>query len=84
MHDAASGMVHLIPITNFYNELMRVRQVRDPAIALRSRLFWEQFGSPADAELRAAFTAYNRLKHRVEIRTAPVPPPLRRKGLPRR
>ncbi len=74
VHDAGSGMVHLIPITNFYNELMRIRQVRDPAIALHSRLFWVQFGTQTDAELRAAFTAYNRLKHRVDIRPAPAPP----------
>jgi hypothetical protein len=74
VHDAESGIVHLIPITNFYNELMRIRQVRDPAIALHSRLFWERFGSHTDAELRAAFTAYNRLKHRVDIRPAPPPP----------
>lgn len=71
VHDAESGMVHLIPITHFYNELMRIRQARDPAIALRSRLFWEQFGTHTDAELHATFAAYNRLKHRVELRPAP-------------
>ena len=75
VYDAASGIVHLIPITNFYNELMRVRKVRDPAVALRSRLFWEQFGTHSDAELRAAFSAYNRLKHRVDIRPAPPASP---------
>lgn len=76
VHDADSGIVHLIPITNFYNELMRIRQIRDPALALHSRLFWERFGTHTDGELSAAFSAYNRLKHRVDLRPAAPAPPL--------
>ena len=74
VHDAATGIVHLIPITNYYNELMLQKQIRDPDIALHHRLFWERVDGQTDADLRAAFIAYNRLKHRVEIRPG-LPPP---------
>lgn len=67
LHDGATLMNHLIPITNFYNELMLHKGIRDPKIALNSNLLFEQLGSYPDADLRAAFIAYNKLKRRVEI-----------------
>ncbi|MDE3057423.1 MAG: hypothetical protein KGJ59_05655, partial [Bacteroidota bacterium] len=34
IYDGSDGVVHLIPVTNFYNELMMHKRVRDPEIAL--------------------------------------------------
>ncbi|MGB6120712.1 MAG: hypothetical protein WBG80_02295 [Bacteroidota bacterium] len=68
IHDRSTGMVHPIPVTNYHNELMIHRRVRDPEIALDSRLFFADPDAYSDEELRDAFITYNVLRHRVEIR----------------
>ena len=67
LHDSATGINHLIPITNFYNELMLHKNIRDPKIALNSSLFFQNLESYRDDELRATFVSYNKLKRRVTI-----------------
>ncbi len=69
IHDRATGIVHLLPITNFYNALMLHRRIRDPKVALRSALLFENLRSYTDADLRAAFVAYNAFRHRVSVAT---------------
>ena len=66
--DGSNGMNLLIPITNFYNELMLHKNIRDPKIALKSDLLFQNLESYDDADLRAAFVAYNKLKPKVELR----------------
>jgi hypothetical protein len=68
VYDKATGINHLIPITNFHNELMLHRNIRDPKIALRSNLFFEDLTSYKDTELQAAFIAYNKLRPKVEVK----------------
>ena len=68
IHDRSTGMVHPLPVTNYYNELMIRRGVRDPGIALKSRLLFENQAAYADEELRDAFVTYNAIRHRVEVR----------------
>ena len=68
IHDRSTGMVHPIPVTNYYNELMIRRRIRDPKIALDSRLLFDNQGAYTDEELRDAFVAYNAMKHRVDVR----------------
>jgi hypothetical protein len=76
LHDSSTGMIHLIPITNFHNELMLAKNIRDPKIALNSNLFFQNLQSYSDNELRAAFVAYNNMKRRVAIA---APPPSEKK-----
>lgn len=80
VHDRSTGMVIPIPVTNFYNELMLTRQIRDPAIALRSQLLFESHRDYTDRDLKAAFLAYNAVKRRVDVEPAPEVP--RKVGLP--
>jgi hypothetical protein len=67
MHDRSTGLVHPIPVTNYYNELMIQQRIRDPEIALHSRLLFEKSEEYPDEQLRDAFIAYNAIRHRVEI-----------------
>jgi hypothetical protein len=67
LHDARTMMNHLIPITNFYNELMLHQGIRDPKVALKSDLLYEKLEQYTDADLRAAFVAYNKQRKRVDI-----------------
>jgi hypothetical protein len=74
LHDAKTGVNHLLPITNFYNELMLLKRIRDPRIALRSSLLFTDLDRYSDADLRGAFVAYNRLRPRVEVNeVGPLP-----------
>ena len=73
VHDTLSGMVHLIPITNFYNELMIHKHIREPKTALQSGLFFDQLNSYTDADLCAAFVAYNMMRRRVMIHASEQP-----------
>jgi hypothetical protein len=56
-----------IPVTTFYNELMLVKNIRDPRIALDGRNIWRDLANYSDRDLALAFAAYNRMKGKVEI-----------------
>jgi len=68
IHERSTGMVLPIPVTSYYNELMIRRGVRDPEIALDSRLLFDNPRAYTDEELRDAFVAYNAIRHRVDVR----------------
>jgi hypothetical protein len=72
VYDRKSGMNLLIPITNFYNELMLHKSIRDPRVALKSDLFFQSLETYTDAEIRASFIAYNKLKRKVELKGPPT------------
>jgi hypothetical protein len=80
IHERSSGIVRLIPITNYYNELMIRRGIRDPRIALVPSLFWKDLRSYSDDDLLRAFVAYNTLRQRVPLHVDS--PPVRRSGIP--
>jgi hypothetical protein len=67
IYEEASGVNHLIPVTNFYNELMLQKNVRDPEVALDSKRLFTDLGSWTDAELLRAFAAYNKLRTKVKL-----------------
>lgn len=69
VYNRANRMNLLIPITNFYNELMLQKSIRDPLIALKSGRFFQDLDSYTDSELQSSFIAYNKLKPKVEIKT---------------
>ncbi len=79
LFDGMTGMNHPIPVTNYHNELMLHKRIRDPAIALQSGLLFDQLSSYTDDDLRAAFVLYNAGRRRVEIQFRPGP--LRARGL---
>ncbi|HTP12296.1 MAG TPA: hypothetical protein VMM37_01660 [Bacteroidota bacterium] len=65
LHDGNDGVNHLIPLTNFYNELMLHTNTRDPKIALNARLLFTHLRTYTDADLVRAFASYNKLKSRI-------------------
>jgi len=66
IYDGTSGVCRPIPVTNYYNELMILKQIRDPAIALSSAKFFERLDAYNDADLAGAFLAYNRIRTKIE------------------
>jgi hypothetical protein len=75
VHDGLTGMNHLIPVTNFYNELMLQKGVRDPAVALKSDLLFVNLATFSNEELRLSFMTYNTRKRRITIVDPPATPP---------
>jgi hypothetical protein len=80
VHERSSGVVRLIPVTNYYNELMIRTGVRDPRVALVPALLWDRLKSFRDDDLRGAFLASNAVRPRVSVQ--PSARPVRRGGIP--
>jgi hypothetical protein len=73
LHEYESGINFLIPVTNFYNELMRVCSIKDTKVALKPFSFFEKLFDYKDEELRLAFISYNRYLKRIKMKNeAPV------------
>ena len=64
LHESRSGVNHLIPLTNYYNELMRFKRIKDPKQALNPKLMFEKLGEFSDSELVNAFVLYNKYMRR--------------------
>jgi hypothetical protein len=67
LHSPIDGTNHLIPVTNFYNELMILKQIRDPKVALDHKNLFTYLQQFTDAELIGAFKHYNVLYKKVDI-----------------
>lgn len=73
VHDGAQRINRLIPVTNFYNEIMLHKNIRDPKIALDHKRFFAELERYSDADLSHAFQTYNALKAKVRIEGAVEP-----------
>lgn len=67
IHDAKSQVNCLIPVTNYYNELMMLKGIRDPNLALDSLNLFSHLSEFSDEDLLRAFLSYNRLKKKVDV-----------------
>ena len=72
VHEFGSGINYLIPLSNFYNQLMLQKNIRDPKIALKPKLFFEQgtggVSDYTDIDLRNTFITYNKYLRKLEIK----------------
>jgi hypothetical protein len=72
LYEFESGINYLIPLSNFYNQLMIQKNIRDPKVALKPNLFFESgLGSIekySDDDLRNAFITYNKYLRRLNIK----------------
>ncbi len=67
IYDDADGVNHPIPATNYYNELMLFKQIKDPSIALQSKNLFSMLDDYSDEDLREAFVRYNKTWRRISI-----------------
>jgi hypothetical protein len=65
--DAASRVNRVIPLTNYYNELMLHKNIRDPRRALDAKQLFAELPSYTDADLARAFATYNALRTKVHV-----------------
>lgn len=67
VYDSKDQVNHLIPVTNFYNELMLLKGIRDPNLAFQSSKLFERLSEFSDGDLARTFLSYNRLKRKVDV-----------------
>lgn len=65
VYDEQTGINHPVPVSNFYNELMLHKNIRDPKTALDAKQLFRQLSLYSDADLAYAFRTYNRLRAKV-------------------
>ena len=73
VYDESDQVNHLIPVTNYYNELMLHKNTRDPKTALDSKRLFTELSSYSDDDLTYAFLTYNKLKTKVHAEGNMVP-----------
>jgi hypothetical protein len=69
-----------IPVTNYYNELMLLKQIRDPGIALVSGKLFERLDGYDDGDLAGAFLAYNRIRTKISTGESTIAGPVSGRG----
>ena len=62
-----TGINHFLPITNFYNELMKIKKIRIPDIAFNSNLFFEKNEEFTDQDIASAFILYNKFRKKINL-----------------
>ena len=67
--DAESRVNRLIPVTNFYNELMLHKNIRDPKAALDGKQLFANLDKYSDEDLTYAFLTYNKIRTKFRIET---------------
>jgi hypothetical protein len=64
LHETASGVNHLIPVSNYYNCLLLYKNERNAEKVLNPNLFFNNLGLYNDLELKSAFELYNKYMRR--------------------
>lgn len=67
VYDSTLKVNRLIPVTNYYNELMLHKNIRDPQIALDSQRLFTHLSEYSDSDLTYAFLTYNKIKTKVHV-----------------
>jgi len=67
LHETATGINYLIPVSNFYTELMSVKGIRDSKIALRPINLFNEVEKYSDQDFINAFIKYNLYLRRINF-----------------
>ncbi|MCX7874782.1 MAG: hypothetical protein N2321_01305 [Melioribacteraceae bacterium] len=66
-YNAKDEVNYLIPVTNFYNELMLLMDEKNPEVALNPNLLFENLENYSNEKLGQAFLLYNKMWNRIEL-----------------
>lgn len=67
LHNTATGVNLLIPLSNYYNNLMLLKNERKSSVALNPKLFFNNLEAYDNEELVSAFIMYNKYMKRVQL-----------------
>jgi len=73
IRDEETNIKRIIPVTNFYNELMFYKKIRDAKTAFDSKRLFTELNSFSDEDLIFAFLHYNKIHRKVDnVEIVPV------------
>ncbi len=67
LYEKQSGVNHILPVSNFYNEIMRARGERNPAVVSHPKRIFERLDEFTDEEIGQGFLLYNEYLNKFEI-----------------
>lgn len=67
VYERESGYNFIVPVTNFYNEIIRVKEERNPEISLKPKLIFEKPELFSDEEIGQGFLLYNKFMKKMNI-----------------
>jgi hypothetical protein len=68
LHEIDSGVNYIIPVTNFFNELMRQRRdIFEKIGGLNVPLIFENIDKFSDAQINNAFLSYSKIFGKVDV-----------------
>lgn len=71
LHNFESGVNHIIPVSNYFNELMRLKRIKDENLFTLPLLFFNKLGDFTDEDFKLAFYQYNKFMRRFDIKINP-------------
>ncbi len=71
LHNFESGVNHIIPVSNYFNELMRLKKIKDENLFRSPSLFFNKLNDFTDEEFKLAFYQYNKFMRRFDIKIDP-------------
>ncbi|RJP61409.1 MAG: hypothetical protein C4539_19900 [Ignavibacteriales bacterium] len=67
IYEGETGINHIIPVTNFYNEAVHVLHIQETKTALNSNLLFENNRLFTDETLRQTFLNYNKIRKKINL-----------------
>ncbi len=67
VYEAESGVNYILPVANFYNEIMRVKEEKNPEIVLNPQRIFDYPDELTDEEIGQGFLTYNEYVGKLEI-----------------
>ncbi len=67
VYNAKSGINHFVPVTNYYNEMMMLINIKDSETALNPGKLFTNLNDFSDEELIQGFLVYNKYWRRIEL-----------------
>jgi hypothetical protein len=67
LHDYRTGVNNIIPISNFFNELMLIRNIKDEKSLQSPSIFFNEIESYPDRDIKLAFLLYNKYLKRFDL-----------------
>jgi hypothetical protein len=68
LHERETGINFIIPVTNYFNELMRYKNIRDPKIALNPSSLFLNLNSYSNSDLSNALINYDKYLRRFSLK----------------
>lgn len=67
LHEYKTEVNYIIPMSNFFNELMRVKKVKDEKLLMNPSKFFDEINNYSGLEIKLAFLLYNKYIRRFNL-----------------